>query len=119
MEDLESIQRRESIFDKLREINAEYEQLVEQADTVQTQVREKRQEKDHIKKLIMIMVENDCCPVEAQLKYAEELEEADNCKTVGYGYAVDCEEGSSIGPPSRNKSMISIIKNELKKWILT
>lgn len=81
MIDEDAIKRRERIFDQLRESESEYVKLNTECDEIshqlsdlRKQTRTKRDDIEKLIRLIKIMILHDCCPVEAQLKYSDELE---------------------------------------------
>ena len=114
MEDLDSIARRENIFAKFREVNTEYENLREHISELHTKVNEKRTERDQLKRLISIMIEHDCCPVEAQLKYTEDLE--DDVHNPKMAYAVEVGDAIDSDRRKSTNTTMKIIKQEVEAW---
>lgn len=98
MIDQDSIKRRERIFTQLRQsqeeaniINEEMVSLQLKMNEIRTKSYEKQTELNQLTRLVSTMIKHDCCPVEAQLRYPEELEtddmqKAENIDSMGYNY---------------------------------
>ena len=103
MINLDQIKEREKIFDEYRQNTAEINKATDRLMTIKAkidqesqEIRQLNQKKTYLKTLIDIMITNNCDPVEAKLKYNEELDASKlNVKepgeyiTVSTGYAVD------------------------------
>lgn len=101
MKDNDAIARREKVFDQLREasdlrkkLDAKYENVRQQMVTIQQEIANSDKEVRKLSKLVQVMIFKDCCPVEAQLKYPEELEDPNDKAESDYGTAE-----SSYFPP--------------------
>lgn len=102
MIDQDAIERRERIFTRLREtlnqfdaITREFVQKETDIDILRKDAREKEKHISHLTRLINVMIKYDCCPVEAQLKYSDEIDinEHDNEANIGYGGKVPYRRG--------------------------
>lgn len=95
MKDNDAIARRERVFDQLREANTartkldkRYDELRTQLNAVQKEISDSDTEVRKLSRLIQVMIFKDCCPVEAQLKYSDELEDPNSTKeSADYGVA--------------------------------
>lgn len=110
MTDEDAIERRERIFNQLRESQIEYnklndncEEISNQLTDLRQQARDKRNHIEQLVKLIRIMILHDCCPVEAQLKYPNELE--DNEDNIGSQKAYS-SNAALVGSPSKSSSKV-------------
>ena len=113
MEDLDSIQRREDIFNKLRISIQEYEELDTKCDEIYELRQNKRNERDHLKKLVDIMIQYDCCPTEAQLKYSDEIEEGEEPT-----YGAVCTDEESYKRSINKNNIFNQLFKEIKRRIL-
>ena len=80
MMNLELLKEREKIFDEFRKISKEMDVVIKDMNDIQTQLKDKNNlhnkllnKQTYLNKLINIMLLENCDPVEAKLKYDEEL----------------------------------------------
>lgn len=88
-------ERREQIFERYRELSIELNEISEKRDELRSLNDEKYKEFRHVQTIIEIMLKDNCCPVEAQLKY---LNDDDN--TVSHTkstniFAIRGDDGAS------------------------
>ena len=75
MKDKQLINEREVVFDQFRKSTKELHTIKNKYSEILAEMSSRRNEVEGLKKLIDIMLEHDCCPVEAKLKYGEQLQE--------------------------------------------
>jgi len=73
MKDQEAINRREKVFDELQNSRIEFSKIEEESQNIRSKLYDKQFEMDQLKRLVDTMLRHDCCPLEAKLKYSEEL----------------------------------------------
>lgn len=81
MKDPVLLEAREKVFETYRQLSKEVNEINETMKKTQEKLRNDMeiynnlsQKQDYLNSLIKIMIENDCDPVEAKLKYDVELE---------------------------------------------
>lgn len=96
MNDLELMKEREKVFEQYRQINQEFENLnrawkvkSQELENVRSQLSKLRSSQQYFEALIKIMITEDCDPVEAKLKYDEELEATKNMPEQAEAMALD------------------------------
>lgn len=132
MNDQDSISRREKVFEDYRSLSAELDQITDIINKKYNEVESLLDKKNKIDselsytyKLIETMIMNDCCPVEAKLKYPENLEPNTNeraiMNTTQVGsraiskYSVVCD--TKISQKSYNNNVLSKIVNFVSEKI--
>lgn len=108
MKDNEAIKRREKVFEQLRQASTLREKLDAKVHDAQQRMYSVRQELadcdnqiNQLSRLIRVMIMHDCCPVEAQLKYADELADSHIAEGPDYGYAEgSVNKGYNIAKPA-------------------
>lgn len=96
MKDPVLLNAREQIFEQYRQVNQEFENLNQQwrlksreLENIRSQLSKIRGNQQYFEALIKIMIAEDCDPVEAKLKYDEELEATKNMPEQGEAMALD------------------------------
>lgn len=91
----DSIERRERIFTQLREASLQVDNLAKEYVQKETEmialrrsVNEKEKHVTRLARLVNVMIKYDCCPVEAQLKYSDEIDINENDVENNIGYDV-------------------------------
>ena len=85
MIDIDMIEQREQVFGEFRHKLKEISELDQQVTELNAltaakrgELHEKKEQLSNISSLIEIMLRLDCCPVEAKLRHAEDLEKNNN-----------------------------------------
>lgn len=100
-------ERRESVFKTYKKLHDELNELdTKRAETYEA-YDEKYEEVKRVKNLIDVMMKHDCCPVEAQLTYIDELDNKNSSRMAKNGlsgYPDDCVPYPS--PPTSIKEKL-------------
>jgi len=115
MKDQEALERREQVFEELRQAVADYEKMEQETISIYNRFQEMQAERDKkrnqamkLKRLVDSMILHDCCPVEAKLKYPEEIEDLrdDGVIEAQADYAMAKNRSPYLSQPSK-KSLIA------------